>query len=106
MVNMRATPNEEGTDEKYAEVRTALERASTLTGANDLLIAPMRCRWACPDHRQRRRVSKSARTRGGKLARTLTSRWIEIVRPASRRPRFVGYRDQIIEYAYYEIMQA
>ena len=30
---------EEGADEKYAEVRTALERASTLIGANDLLIA-------------------------------------------------------------------
>jgi len=32
-------PLEEGADEKYAEVRTALERAGTLIGANDLLIA-------------------------------------------------------------------
>jgi tRNA(fMet)-specific endonuclease VapC len=30
---------EEGADEKYAEVRTASERAGTLIGANDLLIA-------------------------------------------------------------------
>ena len=33
----------------------------------------------------------------------MTPRWIEIVRPASRRPRFVGCRDQIMEYAYYEM---
>jgi tRNA(fMet)-specific endonuclease VapC len=31
-------PLKEGADEKYAEVRTALERAGTLIGANDLLI--------------------------------------------------------------------
>jgi hypothetical protein len=81
-------PLEEGADEKYAEVRTALERAGTLIGANDLLIATQALLLGLALVTDN--AGEFSRVPGlgvEKLAGTLTPRRIEIVRPASQRQR-------------------
>jgi hypothetical protein len=91
-------PLKEGADEKYAEMRMALERAGTLIGANDLLVATHALSLGLALVTDNAAASfQECQDSGWKTSWHLAPRWIEIVRPASRRPRFVERRDQIME---------